>query len=230
MDHVFAGIPELAGAPVPRTAVVIDVMRAFTVAAWAFERGAEKIVLAATLDEALALKSANPGWLALKDGALTEGFDAVNSPALLRSAELSGRTVVQKTTAGTVGALAVADAPLILCASFVVAGATARVLRERGAAEVTYVVTGEDGRADEDLACAEYIAAHAGGGEAEAEPYVKRARDSRAAEELATGVRSGSHPEDVGLCVQTDRFAFAMEARREGPLMVLRPVVPHTDV
>ncbi|GHA06678.1 putative 2-phosphosulfolactate phosphatase [Streptomyces spiroverticillatus] len=223
---MFAGIPELAGAAVPRTAVVVDVMRAFTVAAWAFERGAEKIVLAATLDEALALKHANPGWLALKDGALEEGFDAVNSPALLRSVDLSGRTVVQKTTAGTVGALAVADAPLILCASFVVAGATARVLRERGATEVTYVVTGEDGRADEDLACAEYVAALAGGSATEADPYVERARKSQAAAELTTGVRSGSHPEDVELCVQTDRFPFAMEARREGPLMVLRPVAP----
>ncbi|MFJ4880528.1 2-phosphosulfolactate phosphatase [Streptomyces sp. NPDC088745] len=226
MEHRFAGIPELAAAPVPRAAVVVDVMRAFTVAAWAFERGAEKIVLAATPNEALSLRNAHPGWLALKDGALSEGFDAVNSPALLRELDLAGRTVVQKTTAGTVGALAVAASPLVLCAAFVVAEATARVLRERGADEVTYVVTGEDGRADEDLACAEYIAARAGGEEAEAGPYVQRARASRAADELTTGVRSGSHPQDVELCVQPDRFPFAMEARREGPLVVLRPVLP----
>jgi hypothetical protein len=83
MDARFVGIAELAGAP--PVAVVVDVMRAFTVAAWAFARGAEKIVLAGTLDEALALKARHPDWLTLKDGPPAPGFDAVNSPGMLRS-------------------------------------------------------------------------------------------------------------------------------------------------
>ncbi|MCX2184164.1 2-phosphosulfolactate phosphatase [Streptomyces sp. SKN60] len=211
-------------------------MRAFTVAAWAFARGADRIVLAAAEDEALALKAAHPGWLALKDGAPAEGFDAVNSPGLVRAAELTGRTVVQKTTAGTVGALAVGGADLVLCAGFVVAGATAAYLRDRNAdGRVTFVVTGEDGRAAEDLACAEYIArllddsdAGAGArGGADVAPYVRRARDSRAAADLAEGLRRGYrgvHAEDVALCLEADRFGFAMVARREGALTVLRPV------
>ncbi|MFI7349375.1 2-phosphosulfolactate phosphatase [Streptomyces sp. NPDC049936] len=228
MDHHFVGIPELTD--VPRVAVVIDVMRAFTVAAWAFSRGVEKIVLATTEREALELKESRPGWLALKDGAPAAGFDAVNSPGLLRSAEFAGRTLVQKTTAGTVGALAVADAPLVLCASFVVAGPTARFLRSQEAGPVTFVVTGEDGRADEDLACAEYIGRCVDCDGVDAAPYVHRARTSRAAAELAAGLRSGYHPDDVGLCLEVDRFPFAMAARQEGPLTVLRPVaVPDPD-
>ncbi|MDQ1017697.1 2-phosphosulfolactate phosphatase [Streptomyces afghaniensis] len=222
MDHHFVGIPELNG--VPRVAVVIDVMRAFTVAAWAFSRGVEKIVLAATEDEALALKESHSGWLALKDGAPAAGFDAVNSPGRLRSRDFAGRTLVQKTTAGTVGALAVADAPLVLCASFVVAGPTARFLRAGDSGPVTFVVTGEGGQADEDLACAEYIGRCMAGGEVEAGPYLQRARDSRAAADLAGGRRSGSHPDDVDLCLDLDRFPFAMVARQEESLMVLRPV------
>jgi 2-phosphosulfolactate phosphatase len=223
MDHHFVGIPELTG--VPRVAVVIDVMRAFTVAAWAFSRGVERIVLAATESEALALKGSRPGWLALKDGPPAAGFDAVNSPGLLRSRDLAGRTLVQKTTAGTVGALAVADAPLVLCASFVVAGPTARFLRARDCGPVTFVVTGEGGRADEDLACAEYIGQSVAGGDVEADPYLQRARNSRAAADLAGGLRSGYHPDDVDLCLEIDRFPFAMVARQEESLMVLRPVV-----
>lgn len=176
MDHHFVGIPELTGAP--RVAVVIDVMRAFTVAAWAFSRGVEKIVLASTLSEALALKESRPGWLALKDGAPAAGFDAVNSPGLLRSCDFTGRTLVQKTTAGTVGALAVANAPLVLCASFVVVSPTARFLQTKDPGPVTFVVTGEDGRADEDLACAEYISRSMAGGDVEAAPYLDRARTS----------------------------------------------------
>lgn len=225
MDHRFVGTAELA--EIPRVAVVVDVMRAFTVAAWAFSRGAEKIVLAPSESEALALKDGHADWLAVKDGAPAPGFDSVNSPGLIASADLVGRTVVQKTTAGTVGALAVADAPLVLCASFVVADATARFLRAEGAGPVTFVVTGEGGRADDDLACAEYIGQLITGGDVGVDPYLRRARVSRAAADLADGLRRGYrgiHPDDVELCLEADRFSFAMVARPEQSLMVLRPV------
>lgn len=221
MDTRFLAIAELDDAP--SVAVVVDVMRAFTVAGWAFARGAEKIVLAESLDEALALKARHPGWVALKDGPPAPGFDAVNSPGMLRSVDLGGRTVVQKTTAGTVGALAVKEASLVLCAGFVVAEATARLLRIRAADQVTFVVTGEDGRADEDLACAQYIARRATEADTDAAAFLRRAGGSRAAAELAQGVRQGVHPDDVALCLELDRFPFAMVATLEDQLMVLRP-------
>ncbi|MCX4539288.1 2-phosphosulfolactate phosphatase [Streptomyces sp. NBC_01565] len=221
MDARFLGIPELA--ETPSVAVVVDVMRAFTVAAWAFAQGAEKIVLAGSLDEALALKARHPDWVAIKDGPSAPGFDTVNSPGLLRSTDLGGRTVVQKTTAGTVGALAVKEASLVLCASFVVAEATARLLRTRGCDSATFVVTGEEGRADEDLACAQYIARRVIEAEADAAEFLRRAGESRAAAELTEGVREGVHPDDVELCLELDRFPFAMVATLEDSLMVLRP-------
>ncbi|WP_329275413.1 2-phosphosulfolactate phosphatase [Streptomyces sp. NBC_00691] len=221
MDARFLGIPALA--EVPTVAVVVDVMRAYTVAAWAFAQGAEKIVLAESLDDALALKAGHPDWVALKDGPPAPGFDAVNSPGLLRSVDLGGRTVVQKTTAGTVGALAVKEASLVLCAGFVVAEATARMLRSRDGDDVTFVVTGEDGRADEDLACAQYIARRATGTATDAAAFLRRAAASRAATELTEGVREGAHPDDVALCLELDRFPFAMVATSEDDLMVLRP-------
>ncbi len=221
MDPRFLGITELV--ETPRVAVVVDVMRAFTVAAWAFAQGAEKVVLAESLDEALALKARHPDWVAIKDGPSAPGFDTVNSPGLLRSIDLGGRTVVQKTTAGTVGALAVKEASLVLCASFVVAEATARLLRIREGDGVTFVITGEDGRADEDLACAQYIARRATEAGTDATEFLRRAGESRAAAELAEGVRQGVHPDDVALCLELDRFPFAMVAALEDSLMVLRP-------
>ncbi|MGW0876095.1 2-phosphosulfolactate phosphatase [Streptomyces sp. NPDC002740] len=233
MDARFLGIPDLA--EVPSVAVVVDVMRAFTVAAWAFAQGAEKIVLAESLDEAVALKARHRDWVALKDGPPAPGFDMVNSPGLLRSADLGGRTVVQKTTAGTVGALAVKDASLVLCAGFVVAEATARLLRTRTrkSDSVTFVVTGEDGQADEDLACAQYIARRVTEAGTDAAEFLRRAAESRAAGELAEGVRQGVHPDDVALCLEVDRFPFAMVATLEGGLMVLRshamPSLPDED-
>lgn len=220
MDASFLGIDDLTDTP--PVAVVVDVMRAFTVAAWAFARGAEKIVLSGSLEESLALKARHSDWVTLKDGPPAPGFDAVNSPGLLRSVDLGGRTVVQKTTAGTVGALAVKDAPLVLCASFVVAEATAEVLRAGGTGGVTFVVTGEGGRADEDLACAQYIAGRADGAARDAAEFLRRAEESLAATELREGVREGVHPDDVELCLELDRFPFAMVAAPEDSLMVLR--------
>ena len=67
-------------------AVVIDVLRAFSTAAWAFGLGAERIVLSDDLDEALALKASIPGALALKDAAPGAGFDSTNSPVMLQGA------------------------------------------------------------------------------------------------------------------------------------------------
>ncbi|MFG2976922.1 2-phosphosulfolactate phosphatase [Streptomyces sp. NPDC048331] len=229
MNARFLGIGELVDTP--PVAVVVDVMRAFTVAAWAFAQGAEKIVLAESLDEALALKARHPEWVALKDGPPAPGFDTVNSPGMLRSMDLGGRTVVQKTTAGTVGALAVKEAALVLCAGFVVAEATARVLRARACDEVTFVVTGEDGRAEEDLACAQYIARRATEAATDAAEFLRRAGASRAASELVERVRRGVHPDDVTLCLELDRFPFAMVATSEDSLMVLRPypLPPLTD-
>jgi 2-phosphosulfolactate phosphatase len=56
--------------------VVVDVLRAFTVAPWVLARGAASLTLAANDAEALALKAQRDDRaLAIKDGVLTEGFD-----------------------------------------------------------------------------------------------------------------------------------------------------------
>ncbi|GHE58125.1 hypothetical protein GCM10014715_08810 [Streptomyces spiralis] len=65
-----------------------------------------------------------------------------------------------------------------------VAGATARFLRTESSGPVTFVVTGDGGRAAEDLACAEYIGRSLAGCDAEAAPYLHRARNPWAAADL----------------------------------------------
>ena len=221
MDVHFVGIDGLPDAL--GVVVVVDVMRAFTVAAQCFAQGADKIVFAASLEEAVALKERHPGWVAIKDGPPASGFDSVNSPGLLRSLDVAGRTVVQKTTAGTVGALAVRTASLLFCASFVVAEATAQLLRRHAIDGVTFVVPGG---AEEDLACAHYIARRASESGTDAAVFLDRAAHSRAAADLAEGVRRGFpgvHSDDVALCLEIDRFPFAMVATSEESGLVLRP-------
>ncbi|MDQ0773923.1 2-phosphosulfolactate phosphatase [Streptomyces aurantiacus] len=227
MDRVGSQVVGESDPSLQRPVVVIDVMRAFTTAAWAFARETERIVLARSEADARNVKRRHPDWPAVKDGAPAPGFELVNSPAMMSGQDLAGRTLIQTTTSGTAGAHQAATAPLLLCASFVVAGATARFLRSRGISQVTYLATGDDGRADEDRACAEYIERCLHQDETDVGPFLRRGRASRAAAELAEGVRRGYrgiHPDDVEFCLDADRFSFAMTAAHEGPLLVLRPV------
>nr|WP_225311669.1 hypothetical protein [Microbispora cellulosiformans] len=60
------------------------------------------------------------------------------------------------------------------------------------------------------------------GAAADAAEFLRRAGESRAAAELTEGVRQGAHPDDVALCLELDRFPFAMVAAVEDSLMVLR--------
>lgn len=200
-------------------------MRAFTVAAWAFHLGADRIVLLQELNEALELKTLTPGSLAFQDGEPKPGFDLANSPVKIESLDLRGKTIFQRTTSGTRGALAAAKFDPLVCASFATAKATATYLRSVPPAGVAFIITGENGRAVEDIACAEYIAALTEDSSVAAAPFLEAARASRAAMELREAVAkgySGVHDDDVERCLEPDRFDFVMRARFEDGLLTLR--------
>lgn len=223
MRFSFAGIDDC---PTLRdeVVVVIDVLRAFSFAAYALDAGVERIILMDDLDETLTLAAALPGALAGKDGAPDDRFDVSNSPGqLLERHDLPGRTIVHRTTAGTVGAVAARHVPHLFCASFVVAAATVERVRRLGPDSVAFVITGDGGRADEDLACAQYMAAHLSGDDVDAAPFL--ARVERAGQRLQRGVELGHrgvHSDDVALCVDLDRFDFALGVAEEDGRLVLR--------
>ncbi len=132
---------------------------------------------------------------------------------------------MQKTTAGTVGAVAARHAERLYCASFLVAAATAAAIRRSDARDVYFVVTGEGGAGDEDRACAEYIAALIENPAADVEPYLERVDASNAARIMRQRVADGVPGVDAGdilACMDANRFHFVMRARDEGRLLVLR--------
>ena len=204
-------------------AVVVDVMRAYTVAAWAFHLGATDIVLIDGLDEAVAVAARTPGALLFKDGAPDERFDLHNSPRQLLELDVKGRRIVQRTTAGTRAAVAASGADSLFCASFACASSTALALRALDASEVAFVVSGGLD-ADEDLACAQFIAATALGESPDPEPFRRRGLASSAAGDLNHGVTlgyTGVTIHDVPMCVEIDRFDLVMRVRHEDDLLVL---------
>lgn len=225
MRAVHVAIPDVPDRP-DCPVVVVDVIRAFTTAAWVFDGGARLLALAATDDVALSVKARlGADALAIKDYPQTEGFDLGNSPGTIRETDLAGRPVVQRTNNGTVGVYAARHAPLVLCGALVNASATARTLRETGTDEVLYVITGRGGEAEEDIAGADLI--HALVTEGVAPPGIsERVRESHNAHRLRGRLADGYpgyHADDIDLSATIDSFDFTMVAvERDGLIVVDR--------
>lgn len=143
--------------------VIIDVFRAFSLECYLFDQGAARIYPIGSIEEARRLKSEHPGWLSFgeRGGAQIEGFDFGNSPAQVQGIDLSGRTCIHTTSAGTQGIVNASHASEILTASLVNASAVARYIAARQPNEVSIVAMGTAGTesAGEDVLCARYIKA-----------------------------------------------------------------------
>ena len=212
-------------------AVAVDVIRAFTTAAYAFGAGAREIRLVDDVDQAHTLIRQHPGWLAMGEvgGRRPPGFALSSSPVSTSLADLEGRVIVQRTSAGTRGAVAAADAQTLLCASLVVASATAAYLRE--GPPPTYVITGrfqDDPRNndEEDLAVAEHIEAIRTGRHVDVANVVRAVLAAPDAAHTMTLVPDHAHPDDLAYCVDVDRFEFAMVCVRDTDGLILRTAYP----
>lgn len=207
--------------------IVIDVLRAFSTAAYAFSRGAKEIMLVSTVEEALTLKLQVPNSKVMGEvgGLPPEGFDFGNSPTQIREQDLAGLTLIQRTGAGTQGAVRSQKANILIAASFVVAGPTVNYVFKLAPAEVTFVITGIHNN-DEDIACAEYLEALLKGHKPETKPFVQRVYDSRDAIQHLDPNQPAFPLSDLDYCTQIDTFNFIMPITREDGKLVMRAVKP----
>jgi len=206
--------------------VVIDVIRAFTNAAFAFSRGVKAIYPVSTVEEALQFKSQTNNSLACGEvgGLPPEGFDFGNSPTQTRELDLRGKILVQRTGAGTQGIVRSIKAETMLATSLVVAGATVKYIQKLDPETVTFVITGQYApeHGHEDLACAEYLEALLKGQAPDPKPYIERVFHSRD----ALHHLNPNHPEfpitDLDYCTQIDAFDFVMLVTKENGRPVMR--------
>ena len=211
--------------------VVIDVIRAFTTAAFAFEAGAHEITLCGTVEEALKLgRTSSEAFVMGEEGGLPpEGFDAGNSPHSLKGMALDDRWVIQRTSAGTQGVIRSRNADVLLASSFVVASATVAHINSLSPDTVSFVITGKrpDGSGDEDEACADYLEERLSGRSPNPSPYIRRVIRSRSSVTLfADPGRPEFQWEDIECCIDLDRYDFAMKVEKTNGLPILRPVYP----
>ncbi len=113
--------------------VVIDVFRAFSMEAYLFSKGVDKIIPVGDVSLAYKLKEENPQMLLAgeRGGKILPGFDIGNSPAEIFSMDVSGKTVVHTTSAGTQGISNAVGADEIIGGSLLTAGAIAKYIKEK---------------------------------------------------------------------------------------------------
>lgn len=210
--------------------VVIDVIRAFTVSAYALAGGAVACRLVGEVDEARALAGRIAGAVvsAEVEGLPVEGIAISNSPTMVRNADLRGRTLVQRSSSGTQGVVAAEGATRLYACSLAVASATARAIAADGAELVTMVATGSDRGHPEDGACAAYLDGLLSGGRPDLEELLAPLYRTERYRELASGTWPGFPASDVELCLTADRFRFAMPVERDelGLRVTARPPSP----
>lgn len=206
--------------------VVIDVIRAFTTAACAFAKGAKKIIIVGSVEEAFLTQKLFRDSLLMGEvgGSPIEGFDLSNSPVEILQKDLSGKTLIQRTSSGTQGVVGAIHATNILVSSFVVAESTLRRIRELDPQKVSFVITGPAKGGHEDLALADYLEKRLLGEEVKADAYLHEVLNSPYAQEFLSGEHDYLPKKDLDVVCDIDRFGFAMQVFEEEGQLVLRPV------
>ena len=221
IDSLYKGAQEARG-----TVVIIDVFRAFTTAAVAFSKGAEKIILVAEVSDALKLREQGVGEICMGevDGTRPDGFDLGNSPYEMLDADVAGKALIQSTRAGTVGMSAAVNASQIYAGSFVLAEATVRAILLDKPELVTIVAMGLEARvhADEDEQCALYMRNLLQGRKPEQNAVRELVLAGAESQKYADPAQPQYHPEDRDMALQIDSVDFAIKVGRENRLLVAR--------
>jgi 2-phosphosulfolactate phosphatase len=193
--------------------VVIDVLRAFTVSAYALAGGARECRLATTVEEARQLAASTEGAVicAEEDALPVEGIPISNSPTMIRATDLKDRVLVQRSTAGTQAAAA-ATSDDIFAASLVVARATVQACLLRRPETITLVASADH---PEDHACASYMQSLIEDREPDLDALLRPLQQTDRYRRLTSGRWPGFPSTDLELSLVPDIFNFAMPVTRQ---------------
>jgi 2-phosphosulfolactate phosphatase len=199
-------------------AVIIDVFRAFSTACYAYDSGVARLIVTDDIKKAFTLKKEyrNSVLVGERYEKKIEGFDFGNSPTELLKTDLSGKIMIQTTTAGTRGLISAVNADIILTGSLVNAGAIIRYIRNLNPEIVSLVPMGYRAiiSADEDLLCAEILHAGLTGSEKNYQDQINELRFGSGARFFLPENINYSPPTDFFLCTIMNRFDFILRAER----------------
>lgn len=204
--------------------IVIDVIRAFSVAGYAFAGGARGIWMVREVEEAQRLRERDPKALLIGEvgGRMIPGFDLNNSPSLMARTDVRDRQLIQRTGAGTQGAVGASGTSCILMCALTNARTTAtyacKLAAETGdCITLLPTFTRKDLPWTEDEICADYVEALITEQD-NAAAIVERGRQHL--EEIGRLANwkkgDGDFPfEDIAAVFDVDKFNFAIVGKHE---------------
>src|SRR5262249_6875564 len=147
-----------------------------------------------------------------------------NSPFEVSTVDFQGKTIIQRTSAGTQGIVTASRAVRLYAASLVTAEATVRALLSGSPDHVSLVAMGDNGRrrADEDELCAIHLRSRLEGRPGDAEAVRRLIRAGGEVGRFHDSARPYLHPEDVDIALDIDRYDFAVRVNFEDGRPVAR--------
>lgn len=212
-------------------AVIIDVFRAFSTACYAINAGARRIIPVASTKEAFALKEKYPDFLLMgeENEQKVRGFDFGNSPSEIRLAQLEGKTLIQRTSAGTQGIVNASQADEIITGSFVNAEAIIKYILRKLPREVSLVAMGYRARqkSEEDSYCALYIRNGLEKKDSPFELWKKEIALTSGQRFFARENQAFAPEEDFDLCLALNEFNFVLRIEPfENGFVQLKKFIP----
>ena len=203
--------------------VIIDVFRAFTVEPWLMSRNAQCILPVGEVAQAFACKKHFPQAILCgeRNGIMVEGFDYGNSPSQFEHTDLTGKTVIHTTSAGTQGIVNAVNASEILTGSFVNALAISKYIKQRNAAKVSLVCMGWNAAepTEEDTLCAQYIKSLLEDNPMpDIDIQLQQLRYTSGAKFFDPAQQNVFPQRDFELCIQRDRFNFVLRVIKNGQM------------
>lgn len=193
---------------------IIDVFRAFTTAAVALANGAARIIMVSTVEDALALRASGTGQVCMGEvgGRAPAGFDFGNSPFDVSHVDFRGKTLIQRTSAGTQGIVAARQAERLYAAALVTASATARALLADAPDRISLVAMGDNGiaRTNEDELCALHLRNLLQGRRGSADSVRSVILAGGEAARFHDPARPDLNPADLDIALDIDRYDFAI--------------------
>ena len=158
-------------------------------------------------------------------GIKPKGFDLGNSPFEIANIDIQGKTIVQRTSAGTRGVTEASQATKTLLGSLIIADATVQQIWREKPDLVTLVAMGGDGviRTDEDELCAIYMKNRLEGRRIDPDLIRSLILGSDQVLKYADPEMPHFHPEDIELALDINNLDFAISVEKKQGLLIAQP-------
>ena len=213
--HLIEGAKQARG-----LTVIIDVFRAFSLECYLYDMDVKQIRPVGTIEEAFSLRQRieNSILIGERHGKKCDGFDYGNSPSTILKKDVTGKTIIHTTSAGTQGIINAVNASEIITGSLVNAKAVAEYIIARQPQTVSLVCMGNEGvrSAPEDELCAEYIKSILEGREfLDIEQRVSSLKNN-GGEHFFDKSRQNIFPKaDFYMCINYNKFPFVLKIEKD---------------